>query len=101
MARPSPLPLELYADVYVGRQAAAHLRDYAGEKPWCCWVSFGGPHEPWDAPEPYASLYDAASMPKALWKIPEAGHVGGYPARPREYEERVTSFFDRALLGLR
>ena len=45
--------------------------------------------------------YDAASMPKALWKIPEAGHVGGYPARPREYEERVTSFFDRALLGLR
>ena len=26
--------------------------------------------------------YDAASMPKALWKIPEAGHVGGYPGPP-------------------
>lgn len=45
--------------------------------------------------------YDAASTPKTLWKIPEAGHVGGYQARPREYEQRVTSFLDRALLGPR
>ena len=30
--------------------------------------------------------YDAASAPKMLWKIPEAGHVGGFQARPREYE---------------
>ena len=66
VARASPLPLELYADVYVGQQARAHLRAYAGERPWCCWVSFGGPHEPWDAPEPYASLYDAASMPEPI-----------------------------------
>ena len=43
--------------------------------------------------------YRAASFPKALWKIPEAGHVGGLQARPREYEQRVTRFFDRALLG--
>jgi choline-sulfatase len=66
VARPSPLPLELYADVYVGQQAAAYLRAYTGEQPWCCWVSFGGPHEPWDAPEPYASLYDPASMPEPI-----------------------------------
>ena len=45
--------------------------------------------------------YRAASTPKTLWKIPEAGHVGGFQARPREYEERVTRFFDRALLGPR
>jgi arylsulfatase len=66
IARPSPVPLELYADVYVGQQAAAYLRDYASDQPWCCWVSFGGPHEPWDTPEPYASLYDPASMPEAI-----------------------------------
>ena len=30
--------------------------------------------------------YDAASTPKTLWKIPEAGHVGGFQARPHEYE---------------
>jgi choline-sulfatase len=63
VARPSPLPLELYADTYVGTQAAAWLRGYHGPRPWFCWVSFGGPHEPWDAPEPYASRYDPAAMP--------------------------------------
>jgi fermentation-respiration switch protein FrsA (DUF1100 family) len=41
----------------------------------------------------------AASAPKTIWKIPEAGHVGGFEARPREYEERVVGFFDEALLG--
>jgi len=44
-------------------------------------------------------FYRAASAPKTLWMIPEAGHVGGFEARPDEYERRVTGFFDRALLG--
>ena len=30
-------------------------------------------------------------------EVPEAGHVGAQDARPREYEERVTRFFNRAL----
>jgi len=46
-------------------------------------------------------FYRAASAPKRLWLIPEAGHVGGFEARPDEYERRVTGFFDRALLGER
>jgi dienelactone hydrolase len=44
-------------------------------------------------------LYQAARAPKALWKIAEARHVGGFDARPREYERRVVGFFDRVLLG--
>jgi len=71
VARPSPVPLELYADVYVGRQAAAYLRGYSGREPWFCWVSFGGPHEPWDAPEPYASMYDPAAMPEPTRPVPD------------------------------
>jgi fermentation-respiration switch protein FrsA (DUF1100 family) len=43
--------------------------------------------------------YEAASDPKTLWKIPEAGHAGGLQARPREYEQRVIRFFAQALLG--
>jgi fermentation-respiration switch protein FrsA (DUF1100 family) len=43
--------------------------------------------------------FEAASQPKALWKIDEAGHVGGFEARPEEYEQRVVAFFDRALLS--
>jgi uncharacterized protein len=39
-----------------------------------------------------------AGEPKTLWEIPESGHVGGLSARPQEYERRVASFFDEALL---
>jgi hypothetical protein len=45
--------------------------------------------------------FDAASTRKTLWEIPEAGHGGGYEARPHEYDERVTNFLDRALLRSR
>jgi hypothetical protein len=30
--------------------------------------------------------------------VPGAKHVGGLEAQPEEYERRVTTFFDRALL---
>jgi hypothetical protein len=43
------------------------------------------------------AFYREAGEPKAIWELPEAGHVGAQDARPREYEERVTGFFDRAL----
>ena len=33
-----------------------------------------------------------------IWEVPGAKHVGGLEAQPREYERRVTAFFDRALL---
>ncbi|MFW6457682.1 MAG: sulfatase [Planctomycetota bacterium] len=64
VVRPSVLPLEEYADVYVGQRAREYLEGYEREEPWFCWVSFGGPHEPWDTPEPYASMYDPADMPR-------------------------------------
>jgi hypothetical protein len=44
-------------------------------------------------------FYRAAKQPKAIWKIPNAHHVGGLDARPVEYERRVISFFDRTLLA--
>ena len=66
LVRPSTLGLENYADVYVGQQAKQYLQNYDREAPWCCWVSFGGPHEPWDTPEPYASMYDPEDMPPAI-----------------------------------
>ena len=66
LVRPSTLGLENYADVYVGQQAKHYLQNYDRAEPWCCWVSFGGPHEPWDTPEPYASMYDPEDMPPAI-----------------------------------
>ncbi|HEX5909713.1 MAG TPA: alpha/beta fold hydrolase [Thermoleophilaceae bacterium] len=43
------------------------------------------------------AYHRAARAPKAIWEIPESGHVGGLEARPREYERRVAGFFDRSL----
>jgi choline-sulfatase len=64
--RPSVLPFEEYADVYVAQQAKRYLKDYQGKEPWFCWLSFGGPHEPWDTPEPHASMYRPSTMPPPL-----------------------------------
>ena len=41
--------------------------------------------------------YKAAREPKALWELPESGHVDGIAARPQEYERRVVGFFNAAL----
>ena len=71
-AKSSPLDEEHYYDTYVGEQGAKWLRNHkevnkSGEgKPWFLHVSFGGPHEPWDAPEPYASMYPLEDMKKPL-----------------------------------
>ncbi len=45
------------------------------------------------------AYYDAAREPKAIWRVPGAGHTGGIEAVPAEYERRVIGFFDGALLG--
>lgn len=63
LPRPSPLPFDLYYDVYVARTARNHITRLPDNQPWFCCVSFAGPHEPWDAPQPYASKYDPALMP--------------------------------------
>ena len=66
LVHPSTLGFENYADVYVGQQTKQYLQNYNRQEPWCCWVSFGGPHEPWDTPEPYASMYDPNDMPPPI-----------------------------------
>jgi fermentation-respiration switch protein FrsA (DUF1100 family) len=42
--------------------------------------------------------YRAARGPKQIWEVPEGGHTDGIDVRPNEYERRVVSFFDDALL---
>jgi len=44
------------------------------------------------------AFYEDAGAPKEIWKVPDAGHVGGLEAAPQRYERRVIGFFDRALL---
>jgi len=78
MVRPSPLPLELYYDVYVPSQAVDHLRSLPPNEPWFCNVGFGGPHEPWDAPEPYASMFSPADAPDPIRPANPDNHTASY-----------------------
>jgi fermentation-respiration switch protein FrsA (DUF1100 family) len=43
------------------------------------------------------ALYAAASEPKELWIVPNAGHVNLYAAAQSEYEKRVLAFLERTL----
>jgi len=42
-------------------------------------------------------LYRAAGEPKELWIVPGAGHCAAQYVRTREYQERVSQFFNQAL----
>ena len=77
LVRPTVLGAEHHYDVYVGRQAARFLANLNDPRPWFCWVSFGGPHEPWDAPEPYASLYTQADIPSPIPRLHGQERVRG------------------------
>ena len=81
VARPSVQPLEDYADVYIAQKAKSYLENYEDTRPWFCMLSFGGPHEPWDTPEPYASMYDPDQMPRPI-------------AFPQSTGERPNGFLD-------
>jgi len=44
------------------------------------------------------TFYDLAGEPKALWEIPDAGHIQGSALHPEEYTQRISGFFEEALL---
>ena len=43
------------------------------------------------------AYYEAAKEPKAIWKVEDGKHIGALKKHPREYEQRVMPFLDRAL----
>jgi len=79
----SPLPEEEFLDSYIGRKAVEFIQFYKKKKPLCLFVGFGGPHEPWDAPGKYASMYDPESIPAPI--------PAGPPSRwvPERIVERI------------
>ena len=92
VVRPCVLPLEDYYDVYVGQQAKRYLSSYARDEPWFCWVSWGGPHQPFDTPEPYAGMYDPESMPQPAMNNSELPRPRGQVDRLFEHRQNGLTF---------
>ena len=75
----SPLPAEDYIDYWTATEAISYLDKV--REPFFAWVSFSGPHTPWDPPEPYGRMYDPEDIPM--------------PARRRgELEEKHPAWVD-------
>ncbi len=50
-AEPTELAEDEFIDNFVGRQACDYLENIDNETPWHLFVSFPGPHNPWDPPK--------------------------------------------------
>jgi len=84
-AVPNPLPVEAYMDGWVGDRAVEMIDTLVPEEPFFLFVSFPGPHNPFDVPEPYASLYDPGNIP-----LPESfgEDLSVKPPQHQEYKVR-------------
>lgn len=93
VSRESALPLEWYPDVYVGRKAEEYLANYDRDQPFFCFVSFGGPHDPWDCPREYLSRFENYPVPEPLPAFLDAN-----PRRPRGTWDKPVDYppFSRA-----
>ena len=65
----SPLPEEDYIDTFIANIAIEHLEQV--QDPFFAWVSFCTPHNPWDPPKPYGTMYDPADIPMPHRKMGE------------------------------
>ena len=62
IARPAPVPENDHIDAYTGRQGVEWLEDYPGNAPFCLWLSFPGPHSPFDGNGRFADMYDPGDI---------------------------------------
>lgn len=62
----SALPTDAFEDAYIGRRAAEWIASARDDFPWHYFVSFVGPHDPFDPPAEYADRYRKAEMPAAI-----------------------------------
>ncbi|MDG2397104.1 MAG: sulfatase-like hydrolase/transferase [Flavobacteriaceae bacterium] len=60
-----PFADSLHIDHFVGTKAKSHFETLNTDKPWFAWVSFNGPHNPWDPPKKYTDYYLEKTLPKA------------------------------------
>ncbi|SBW02178.1 conserved hypothetical protein [uncultured Eubacteriales bacterium] len=65
-AAPSVLPDEDFQDTFIGRAACDWLSRVEDDAPWHYFVSFAGPHNPWDPPREDYEFFRDASFPPPL-----------------------------------
>ncbi len=84
-AAPSVLPEEDFLDNFIGRMACTWLEQVESDVPWHGFISFAGPHNPWDPP-----LADYEKFKNADLPAPLADNLDGKPEWVRRRAEQET-----------
>lgn len=84
-AAPSVLPDEDFLDNFIGREACDWLERVETDIPWHFFVSFAGPHNPWDPPREDYEACRGLDLPAPL-----ADDLAGKPAWIKQRVARET-----------
>jgi len=110
IAESSPLPEEHVLDSFIGRKVVQYVKDYQDSRPSFLFVGFAGPHEPWDAPGRFSTMYDPEKCPDPIpegntgeWlsmQSREYDHWAQYiqPENPHKYKEIAANYFGKISL---
>lgn len=87
---PSPLPEELHQTTWITDRAMAQIEAAPRDAPFFGYVSFVDPHDPFDPPAPYATMFD-----------PDDIEVPTPPSWTREGGARLYAEFAEKMFGIR
>jgi arylsulfatase A-like enzyme len=75
---PTPFPIEAQLPYRIVSDAIGQLEDSPADTPFFSWLSFPEPHNPYQVPEPYFSLFAEESIPDRV-AGPEGARAKGMP----------------------
>ena len=85
----SVLPAHAFEDAYIGQRSCQWLREVPDDHPWHLYISFVGPHDPFDPPTEYAERFRDAPVPPPVLDAADGRPRG---IRQKEYgnsEEQI------------
>ena len=89
----TPGPKKFHIDAFVGDRAAAWI-ETRGKAPFAAWVSFPGPHDPYDPPEEMAGMYAHAPIPEPV------GYPGELETKPPAQRGKGEGSFANSMFRL-
>ena len=92
--RATPFPLEQQLPHRIVTDAIDAVNEARDERPVFLWVSFPEPHNPYQVPEPYFSMFSPDEMPQRVNGPEAAESKGGQWAWLRELEESKRPGYD-------
>ncbi|MBI4204171.1 MAG: sulfatase-like hydrolase/transferase [Betaproteobacteria bacterium] len=94
----SALPAAWHSSEWIGDRAIEWLRQRDAAQPFCLWVSFPDPHQPFDCPAPWNFMYDSKDVPLPVHRVRD---LDRRPWWHRASLEGKPQLGDAALLNVR